>query len=152
MALIHVDAAVVDRLQVMREAVAHRGAALRLGNVGNAADLLAGLDILDLKVAIGNEVDRLDTSRRSGLFFGSTATRTLWPTPTFVRAAIARLGTSQRYMVLASAFELGQHRLITAALLADGRDLRACTTPCRTILYIAPRRARASELAIFVVD
>lgn len=49
MCLTHVDAAVVDRLQVMREALAHRGAALRLGNVGNAAGLLAGLDILDRK-------------------------------------------------------------------------------------------------------
>jgi hypothetical protein len=33
---------------------------------GNAADLLAGLDILDLKVAIGNEADRLDTEDFAG--------------------------------------------------------------------------------------
>jgi hypothetical protein len=46
-------------------ALAHRRAALRLGNVGNAAGLLASLDILNLEVAaIGDDVDAQDFAGR----------------------------------------------------------------------------------------
>src|SRR5580700_9992485 len=52
---------VVAKLVLAEEVLAHRGAALRSGNVRNAAGLLAGLDVLDFEVAaIGDDVDRLD--------------------------------------------------------------------------------------------
>src|SRR5277367_865768 len=52
---------VVAKLVLAEEALADRRAALRLGNVGNAAGLLAGLDVLGLEVAaVGDDVDRLD--------------------------------------------------------------------------------------------
>ena len=44
---------------------------LRLGNVGNAAGLLASLDILDFEVAaIGDDVDRLDAQDFAGRLRG----------------------------------------------------------------------------------
>jgi hypothetical protein len=56
-----VEPGVVSELVLAKQALAHRRAALRLGNVGNAAGLLASLDILDFEVAaIGDDVDRLD--------------------------------------------------------------------------------------------
>ena len=91
---------------------------MRSGNVRDAAGLLAGVDVLDLEVAaVGDDVDHLDiqnlASRFSGLrqqthvhdlvghacstislCLGSTATCTLYPTATFVWAAIARLSGS----------------------------------------------------------
>ena len=52
---------VVAKLVLAKEALAHRGAALRSGNVRDAARLLAGLDVLDLEVAaVGDDVDGLD--------------------------------------------------------------------------------------------
>ena len=42
---------VVAKLVLAKEALADRGAALRSGNVRDAAGLLAGLDVLDLEVA-----------------------------------------------------------------------------------------------------
>ena len=56
-----VEPGVVSELVLAKQALAHRRAALRLGNVGNAAGLLAGLDVFDLEVAaIRDDVDRLD--------------------------------------------------------------------------------------------
>ena len=82
---------------------------------------------------------------------------------------------SQRDLVLAGSVELGQHRLVTAALLAERRNLfgqvlRACAAACRAVLDIALveplevvfqplvgaadelSQRRAGEVAILVVD
>ena len=86
---IGVAPSVVAKLVLAEEALAHRGAALRSGNVRDAAGLLAGLDVLDLQVAaVGDDVDRLDVQNLRpmsttwlvtacstiSLFFASTAT------------------------------------------------------------------------------
>ena len=87
----------------------------------------------------------------------------------------AAVGIGQRDLVLAGSVELGQHRLVTAALLAERRNLfgqvlRARAAPCRAILDIALveplevvfqplvgaadelSQRRAGEVAILVVD
>ena len=64
-------AGVVSKLVLAKQALAHRGAALRPGNVRNAADFLAGLDILSLEVAaVGDDVDRLDAQDFAGRLGG----------------------------------------------------------------------------------
>src|SRR5580698_4888250 len=63
---------VVAKLVLAEEALADRGAALRSGNVRDAAGLLAGLDVLDLEVAaVGDDVDRLDVENLAGRFLRS---------------------------------------------------------------------------------
>ena len=85
------------------------------------------------------------------------------------------VGIGQRDLVLAGPVELGQHRLVTAALLAERRNLfgqvlRARAAPCRAILDVALveplevvfqplvgaadelSQRRAGEVAILVVD
>ena len=66
-----VEPGVVSELVLAKQALAHRRAALRLGNVGNAAGLLAGLDVFDLEVAaIRDDVDRLDPQDFAGRLRG----------------------------------------------------------------------------------
>ena len=62
-----VEPGIVSELVLAKQALAHRGAALRLGDVRNAAGLLAGLDVFDLEVAaIRDDVDRLDPQDFAG--------------------------------------------------------------------------------------
>ena len=78
---IDIPVGIVAELILAEEAIAHRWAALRLGNIGCQASLLAGLDILDLEVAaIGDNVDLLNTqnlARRLGRLLSADPCRRL---------------------------------------------------------------------------
>ena len=66
-----VPLSVVAKLVLAKEALADRGAALRSGNVRNAAGLLAGLDVFSLEVAaIGHDIDCLDAEDFAGWLCG----------------------------------------------------------------------------------
>ena len=184
----------------MQQALAHRRAALRLGNVGNAAGLLAGLDVFDLEVAaIRDDVDRLDPQDFAGrlrsfhqqahvhdlvchrLFDDQLVRRVdrhlnvVADADLRMRGHGAAVRIGQRDLVPAGSVELGQHRLVTAALFVErgnpfGQVLRACAAACRAVLDIALveplevvfqpivgaaddlSQRRAGEVAILVVD
>src|ERR1700678_2579337 len=157
---------VVAKLVLAEEALAHRGAALRSGNVRDAAGLLAGLDVLGLEVAaVGDDVDRLDVENLAGRFCGLRQKPhvddlvghrlfddqlvlrvdgdldVIADADLGVRSHGAAVGIGQRYLVLAGSVELSQHRVVTAALLAERRDLLgqilgARPAPCRPVFDV----------------
>jgi hypothetical protein len=62
---------VVSELVPAEEALAHRRSSLRLGDMRNAARLLAGLDVLHFEVAaVGDDVDRFDPENVAGRLDG----------------------------------------------------------------------------------
>jgi len=62
---------VVSEFVLAEEALAHRRATLGLGNMRDAAGLLAGLDVLGLEVAaVGDDVDGLDPQNFAGRLGG----------------------------------------------------------------------------------
>ena len=135
--------------------------------MGNTTSLLAGLDVLALEVAaVGDDIDCLDFKDRAGRFDGlhqqahvhdlvghrlldnqlvlgvDRHLHVVADADLRMRGHCAAVGIGQRYLVLAGSFELGQHRVVAAALLAQRRDLlgqvlRARAAARRAILDIA---------------
>ena len=135
--------------------------------MGNAAGLLASLDVLDFEVAaVGDDVDRLDAQNFAGRLGGlrqqahvddlvghrllddhlvlrvDRDLNVVADADLRMRGHGAAVGIGQRDLVLAGPLELRQHRLVTAALLAERRDLfgqilRARAAACRAVLDIA---------------
>ena len=138
-----------------------------MGTYGNAAGLLAGLDVLGLEVAaVGDDVDGLDVQNLAGRFCGLRQKPhvddlvghrllddqlvlgvdgdldVVADADLGMRGHGAAVGIGQRDLVLAGSLELCQHRVVAAALLAQRRDLLgeilgARAAACRAILDIA---------------
>ena len=127
--------------------------------------LLAGLDVLDLEVAaVGDDVDRLDTENAAGRFGGlrqqahvddlighlllddhlvlrvDRDLHVVADGDPRMRRHRAAVGIGQRDLVLAGPVKLRQHRLVTAALLAQGLDLLG-EIVVRAPLAVAPSSA-----------
>ena len=133
----------------------------------NAVGLLAGLDVLDFEVAaVGDDVDRFDPKYVAGRLGGLRqqahvddlvghrllddhlvlgVDRDLGVVAHCylrMRRHGAAVGIGQRDLVRAGPVKLGQHRLVAAALLAQGLDFlgeifRACPAGRRPVFGVA---------------